>query len=83
MATSSGDDITTQLAALLGCAIKRLRITDEVLPRISVIGLATVITAKDTNQAAEQVSYVKNGTQKSPIFGVTSNLVDNGRQKLL
>ena len=59
MATSSSDDITTQLAALLGCAIKRLRITNEKPPRISVIDLAAVITTKDANQAAEQVSYIK------------------------
>ena len=83
MATSSGDDITTQLAALLGCAIKRLRITNEKPPRISVIDLAAVITTKDANQAAEQVSYVKNGTQKSPKFSVTSNSVDKDRKILL
>ena len=60
MAASSGDDIPTQLAALLGYTIKRIRITDEVPPRISVIDLAAAITMKDANQAAEQVAYVKN-----------------------
>ena len=59
MAASSGDDIPTQLAAVLGYTIKRLRITDEVPPRISVIDLAAAITQKDANQAAEQVAYVK------------------------
>ena len=59
MATSSRDDIPTQLAGLLGHAITRLRITDEVPPRISVIDLAAAITTKDANQAAEQVAYVK------------------------
>ena len=60
MAASSGDDIPAQLAALLGHKNKRIRITDEVPPRISVIDLATAITMKDANQAAEQVAYVKN-----------------------
>ena len=59
MAASSGDDIPTQLAAVLGYTIKRLRITDEVPPRISVIDLAAAITQKDAHQAAEQVAYVK------------------------
>ena len=59
MAASSGDDVPTQLAALLGYTIKRLRITDEVPPRISVIDLATAITQKDANHAAQDVAYVK------------------------
>ena len=70
MATSSGDDVPTQLAALLGYTIKRLRITDEVPPRISVIDLATAITMKGANQAAEQVSYVKKRhPEVTEIFG--------------
>ena len=70
MATSSGDDIPTQLAALLGYTIKRLRITDEVPPRISVIDLAAAITMKDANQAAEQVAYVKKRhPEVTEIFG--------------
>ena len=59
MATSSSDDIPAQLAALLGNAVTRLRITDEVPPRISAIDLATAITRKGANKAAEQVAYVK------------------------
>ena len=59
MATSSRDDIPTQLAALLGYPIKRIRITDEVPPRISVIDLAAAITEKDANHAAQDVAYVK------------------------
>ena len=61
MAASSGDDIPTQLATVLGYTIQRLRITDEVPPRISVIDLAAAITQKNANQAAEQVAYVKKG----------------------
>ena len=48
-----------QLAALLGYPIKRIRTTDEVPPRISVIDLATAITKKDANHAAQDVGYVK------------------------
>ena len=59
MATSSGDDIPAQLAALLGRTITRLRITDEVPPRISVVDLATAIAGKDANHAAQGVAYVK------------------------
>ena len=58
MAASSADDIPTQLAALLGYPIKRIRITDEEPPRISVIDLATAITKKDANHAAQDVGYV-------------------------
>ena len=59
MAASSGDDIPTQLATLLGYPVKRIRITDEEPPRISVIDLATAITKKDANHAAQDVGYVK------------------------
>ena len=55
---------------LLGHAITRLRITDEVPPRISVIDLAAAITTKDANQAAEQVAYVKKRhPEVTEIFG--------------
>ena len=59
MAASSGDNLPGQLTALLGYTTKRIRITDEVPKRISVIDLAAAITMKDANQAAEQVTYVK------------------------
>ena len=59
MAAASGDGIPAQLAALLGHPVKRIRITDETPPRISIIDLAAAITMKDANQAAEQVAYVK------------------------
>ena len=59
MAASSGDDIPKQLAVLLGYPIKRIRIADEEPPRISVIDLATALTKKDANHAAQDVSYVK------------------------
>ena len=61
MATSSGDDIPTQLAALLGHAIKRLRITDEVPPRISIIDVIATISGKVKNQAAEDLRRISAG----------------------
>ena len=44
MAASSGDDVTTQLAALLGKEKVRIRKTDDKLPRVSVIDVAVLIT---------------------------------------
>ena len=58
MATSA-DDIPMQLAALLGYPIKRVRVTDEAPPRISVIDLATAIAKEDANHTAQAVGYVK------------------------
>ena len=52
---ASTDDVPTQLAALLGYHIKRIRITDEKPPRISFIDLAAAIA----NHAAQDVGYVK------------------------
>ncbi len=76
MAAASADDVPTQLAALLGYPIKRIRITDEVPPRISVIDLATAITKKDANHAAQDA-------QKSLRFWVTSNSVGRARKRRL
>ena len=56
---ASTDDVPTQLAALLGYHIKRIRITDEKPPRISLIDLAAAITKKDANHAAQDVGYVR------------------------
>ena len=70
MAAASGDAIPAQLAALLGHPVKRIRITDETPPRISIIDLAAAITMKDANQAAEQVAYVKKRhPEVTEIFG--------------
>jgi hypothetical protein len=68
--TSSARDIPTQLAGLFGYHVKRIRITDEEPPRISVIDLAAAITMKGANQAAEQVAYVKSRhPEVTEIFG--------------
>ncbi len=64
------DGILVQLAALLGHPVNRIRITDEVPPRISVMNLAAAITMKDASQAAEQVAYVKKRhPEVTEIFG--------------
>ena len=59
MAASSGDGIPAQLAALLGHPVKRIRITDETPPRISVIDVATAITGKHVRNAARDVLFVQ------------------------
>ncbi len=55
MAGSSEDDIPTQLATLLGRDVVRIRKTDATPPRVSVIDVISMFTAKDANQAAEQL----------------------------
>ena len=63
MAASSGDDIKTQLANILGRPLARIgqiRKTDETPPRISVIDVATLVTGKDARKAAQDVGFVKN-----------------------
>ncbi len=59
MAFPSADVISRQLANLLQYPIKRVRITNEVPPRISVIDLASAITNKDARHAAQDVGFVK------------------------
>ena len=59
MVVSSGDDIPAQLAALLGHPVKRIRITDETPPRISVIDVATAMTGKHVRNAARNVLIVQ------------------------
>ena len=55
MASSSGDDVPTQLAALLGRNIARIRKTDQTPPRVSVIDVVQAITGKDARHASEDV----------------------------
>ena len=63
MAASSGDGIPAQLAALLGHPVKRIQITDETPPRISVIGVATAIGRGDTHI----IAFYDNGIQPVPV----------------
>ena len=61
-ATEPRDGDRHQLATLLGQppdSIGRIRITDEIPPRISAIDLASVMTGKDTNHAAQDIGYLK------------------------
>ena len=51
MAASPGDGIPTQLAAVLGYTIERLRITVEVPPRISVIDVIQSMTQMTQDNA--------------------------------
>ena len=58
MAASSGDDIPAQLSALLGHSVKRIRITDETPPRISVIDAAIALTGKSHHDVAQDFRRV-------------------------
>ena len=64
MAASSGDGIPAQLAALLGHPVKRIRITDEIPPRISVSDVATAITCKHVLKATRDDLFVQ---EKHPV----------------
>ena len=55
MASSSGDDVPTQLAALLGRDIARIRKTNQTPPRVSVMDVVQAITGKDAGHASEDV----------------------------
>ena len=58
MAASSGDGIPAQLVVLLGHPVKRIRITDETPPRISIIDVIATISGKDKNQASEDLRRI-------------------------
>ena len=53
MAASSGDDAPTQLAALLGCEVVRIRKTADVPPKVSLIDVAVLITGKHSVNATQ------------------------------
>ena len=55
MAASSGDDIPTQLAALLGRETVQIRRTDETHPRVSVIDTIAAVTGRNANRSAEAI----------------------------
>ena len=52
MASSSTDDIPTQLAALLGKKVLQIRKTNETPPRISVIDVVQAITEQNQSNSA-------------------------------
>ena len=53
MASSSGDDIPTQLGALLGKETVRVRKTNEHPPRVSIVDVAMAVTGKPQHDAAQ------------------------------
>ncbi len=53
MAACSGDDIPTQLAALLGRKTARIRKTGTAPPAVSVIDVISTITGKNHDAAAQ------------------------------
>ena len=55
MAASSGDDIPTQLAALLGRETFRIRKTDETPPRVSIIDVVMAVTGGSQHDAARSL----------------------------
>ena len=77
MAASSGDDVPTQLAALLGRGTVQIRMTNETPPRISIIDVATAITGKTHHDAAQDYRRLLN---QYPEVGTNcSNLKFPGR----
>ena len=58
MVGSSGDDIPTQLAALLGKEAMQIRKTNECPPRISIIDVAGAITGHNADYSAQAVRNV-------------------------
>ena len=59
MAASSGDDVPTQLAALLGREVVNIRKTSETPPRISVIDVVEAITGQVKSNAGKTLERVK------------------------
>ena len=55
MAASSGDDVPTQLAALLGSEIFRIRKTDETPQRVSIIDVVMAVTGGSQHDAARSL----------------------------
>ena len=73
MAASSGDDVPTQLAALLGRRTVQIRKTNETPPRISIIDVAIAVTGKTRHDAAQDYRRLMNqypevGTNCTPRF---------------
>ena len=60
MAASSGDDVPTQLAALLGRGTVQIRKTNETPPRISIIDVAIAVTGKTHHDAAQDYRRLLN-----------------------
>ena len=59
MASSSGDDVPTQLAALLGREVVSIRKTNETPPRIGAVDVVEAITGKTKNNARNSLDCVR------------------------
>ena len=59
MAASSGDDVPTQLAELLGREVVNIRKTSETPPRISVIDVVEAIAGQVKSNAGKTLERVK------------------------
>ena len=59
MAVSSGDDVPTQLATLLGKEVVSIRKTSETPPRISVIDVVEAITGQVKSNSGKTLERVK------------------------
>ena len=60
-ATTTNDEIKSELARVLGkdvASIPRIKKTDKIPPRISIVDVAMAVTSKDNNHAAEAVRSV-------------------------
>ena len=67
MAAFSGDDIPTQLGALLGREIARIRITDQTPPKVSVIDVVqAVVTGSGALRSGSEFSNPSATSAKIP-----------------
>ncbi len=65
--TTPGDDIPTQLAALLGREVAHIRKTEETPPWISLVDVVQAITGQAKNNAGKSIERIKeNYPQVSP-----------------
>ena len=66
MAASSGDDVPTQLAALLGREIFRIRKTDQTPPRVSIIDAVMFSSGGSQHDAARSLRRL---SDQYPVVG--------------
>ena len=79
MAASSGDDIPTQLAALLGKETVQIRKTNETPPRVSVIDTIAAVTGRNANRSGEAIREL--GDRYPEVNGNIVNLKFPGRRQ--
>ena len=79
MAAFSGDDIPTQLAALLGKETVQIRKTNETPPRVSVIDTIAAVTGRNANRSGEAIREL--GDRYPEVNGNIVNLKFPGRRQ--